>query len=118
MRKGRRSFALVLAAIAALGAPAVAQDRVRLGLPVPNYGPYAAIHAAEELGYFKKNSVAIEITSYRGGSAAQEALVAGQADMIISAPAGAALAIKKGVKQKIVGVLTTAPTGFHVVVLK
>jgi NitT/TauT family transport system substrate-binding protein len=90
---------------------------VRLGLPVPNYGPYSAIHAAEELGYFKKNGVAVEITSYRGGSAAQEALAAGQADMIISAPAGAALAIKKGVKQKIVGVLTTAPTGFHIVVL-
>jgi len=118
MRKYLTPITIAIAAAVALTGAAIAQEKVRLGLPVPNYGPYAAIYAADELGYFKNNGVTVEITSYRGGSAAQEALAARQADMIISAPAGAALAIKKGVKQKIVGVLTTTPTGFHIVVLK
>ena len=52
-------------------AAAHAQTTVRIGLAVPNYGPFAPVYAADELGYYKENGVAAEITAYRGGPAAQ-----------------------------------------------
>lgn len=42
----------------------------------------ASVVQDDELGYFKNNGVTVEITSYRGVSAAQEALAAGEADMM------------------------------------
>ena len=83
----------------------------------PNYGPYAPVHAAEELGYYKQNGIKAEVTAYRGGGAAQEALAAGAADMISFFPPGAALAVKKGIKEKVVGIGAATPVGWHLVVM-
>jgi NitT/TauT family transport system substrate-binding protein len=94
-----------------------AQTTVRIGLAVPNYGPYAPIYAAEELGYYKENGVKVEITAYRGGAAGQEALAAGAADIINFFPPGVALAVKKGIKEKIVGIGSATPVGWHIVVM-
>ena len=89
------------------------QDRAA----VSNYGPYAPVYLADELGYYKDNGVKVEITAYRGGGAAQEALAAGAADMINFFPPGVALAVKKGIKEKIVGIGSSTPVGWHIVVL-
>jgi ABC-type nitrate/sulfonate/bicarbonate transport system substrate-binding protein len=97
-------------------APLSAQGKIRIGLPVPNYAPYVPLLAAQDLGIYSKNGTAAEFTTYRGGPAAQEGLAAGSADMIIAAPAQAAIAIEKGVKQKIVGVFTLSAQGWHIVV--
>ena len=99
-----RIAAPILAVVALLtcAASASAQTTVKLGLAVPNYGPYAPVHVADELGYYKDNGVKVEITAYRGGGAAQEALAAGAADMINFFPPGVALAVKKGIKEKVV----------------
>jgi NitT/TauT family transport system substrate-binding protein len=94
-----------------------AQTTVKIGLAVPNYGPFAPVYAAEELGYYKENGVAAEITAYRGGPAAQEALAAGAADIINFFPPGVALAVKKGIKEKVVGIGSARPTGWHIVVM-
>jgi NitT/TauT family transport system substrate-binding protein len=96
--------------------PAAAADKIRIGLPVPNYTPYSVVTAAEELGFYKKNGVVVEITAYRGGSTAQEAVIDGSADIIVHFPASVALAVKKGVKEKIIGVGETKPTGWHLMV--
>ncbi len=114
----KKSLLAALALAASLGAMggASAQERVRIGLPVPNYGPYTPIYAADELGFFKKNGIAIEITSYRGSAALQEAMVAGYVDVQVTSPNRAVLAISKGAKQLMVGAMTTAPTGWHIVV--
>src|SRR3989304_8547329 len=96
-------FAIAAAAIAliATGGPLAAQEKVKIGLAVPNYGPPAAVYVAEELGYYKQFGVQAEITAYRGGAAAQQALAAGEADLIDFFPPGVALAGKKGGKEKI-----------------
>src|SRR6516165_4930917 len=94
-----------------------AQTTVKIGLAVPSYGPFAPVYAAEELGYYKENGVAAEITAYRGGPAAQEALAAGAADIINFFPPGVALAVKKGIKEKVVGIGSAKPAGWHIVVM-
>lgn len=114
----KKSLLAALAIAASLGVMDVslAQERVRIGLPVPNYGPYTPIYAADELGFFKKNGIQIEITSYRGSAALQEAMVAGYVDVQVTSPNRAVLAIAKGAKQLMIGAVTTAPTGWHIVV--
>src|ERR1700737_3839312 len=100
---------LLLASIAG----ASAQTTVKIGLAVPNYGPFAPIYAADELGYFRDAGLKPEITAYRGGPAAQEALAAGAADIINFFPPGVALAVKKGIKEKVVGLGSAKPGGGH-----
>ena len=114
-----RSCFYALAAAMSIGlsaGSAAAMDKIRIGLPVPNYTPYAVVKLAKDLGLYKKNGVDVEITAYRGGSTAHEALIDGSADMIVHFPASVALAVKKGVKEKIIGVGETKPTGWHLMV--
>src|SRR3984893_516070 len=106
-------FGVLLASIAG----ASAQTTVKIGLAVPNYGPFAPIYAADELGYFRDAGLKPEITAYRGGPAAQEALAAGPADIINFFPPGVALAVKKGIKEKVVGIGSAKPLGWHIVVM-
>src|SRR5262249_38463363 len=115
----RRSIACAAAvgALLACASGADAQTTVKIGLAVPNYGPFAPVYAAEELGYYKEAGVTAEITAYRGGPAAQEALAAGAADFINFFPPGVALAVKKGIKEKVVGIGSAKPYGWHLVVM-
>jgi len=53
-------------ALLACVSAADAQTTVKIGLAVPNYGPFAPVYAAEDLGYYKENGVTAEITAYRG----------------------------------------------------
>ncbi len=108
----------IRAALAAMAAfavvPAEAADKVRLGVAAV-YTPFAA----KELGFYKDKDLDVEITMYRGGGPTQEALAAGAADVITNSPPGAALAIKKGIKQKIVALGSTpTPHGWYVAVPK
>jgi NitT/TauT family transport system substrate-binding protein len=116
-RFGRLAICLwAIAATLAFAPAANAQTTVKIGLAVPNYGPYAPVYAAEELGYYKENGVKAEITAYRGGAAAQEAMAAGAADIISFFPPGIALAVKKGIKEKVVGIGSSTPIGWHIMV--
>lgn len=110
-----RAFALVMVTGLCAGS-AGAMDKIRIGLPVPNYTPYSVVKLAQDLGYYKQNGVEVEITAYRGGSTAQEALIEGSADIIVHFPASVALAVKKGVKERIIGVGEIKPTGWHLMV--
>jgi NitT/TauT family transport system substrate-binding protein len=117
--KSKTRYLLLASLLTVLGSlQSAAQEKVRIALPTSNYGPFVPIHVAQDLGYYKKNGVEVEMTSYRGGAAAQEGLVIGQADMVILSPGAVALGVKKGVKQKIVGVLATSASGWHIMVLK
>lgn len=108
------------AAALILGAPSIgaAQGRVRIALSVPNYGPYAPVYVADELGYYKRHGVTAEITAYRGGGAAQEAVVAGAAEILNYFPPGVAIAVKKGIREKIVAAGQVRGTGWHIMVLR
>lgn len=91
---------------------------VRIGIAVPGAAVYANVDAAEKLGLYEKNGIKAEITAYRGGSAAQQAMAAGEADMISFFPAGVALAVKKGIEAKIVGAEMSTPVGWQIVSTK
>jgi NitT/TauT family transport system substrate-binding protein len=121
-RISRRRFHF-LASATALGiwagprtASAEAAERIRIGLPVPKYTPCSVVMAAQDLGLYKKNGVSAEITAFGGGNTGQEALIQGAIDMIIYFPASVALAVNKGVKEKIVGVGEIKATGWHLMV--
>ncbi len=115
-----RHAVLALAISAVVAIMAVAQSRaeelVRIGLAVPNNAIYAPFYAAESLGLFKEAGVKVELTVYRGGAAAQEALSAGAADMITYFGGGAGLAILKGAKEKVVAALDPSPHGWYLLV--
>ncbi len=120
----KRRTSLKLLSLALLGAttlasgPALAADKMRVGLAAI-YPAFMVPFVAQDLGYFKEKNLEVELTTYRGGGAVQEAMAAGELDMLSNSPPGAALAIKKGVKQKIValtGGLT--PAGWYIVVPK
>src|SRR5690348_11851643 len=100
----RIALAAVAASMLCTAQASFAEETVRIGLAVPNNASYVQYSAAEKLGYYKEAGVKAEVTVYRGGAASQEALSAGAADMITYFGAGAALAVAKGAKQKVVAV--------------
>lgn len=104
----------------ALSAPAAADAmvKVRIGLAVPNAATYTPFYVAEDLGYYKEYGIDAEITAYRGGGAMQQALAAGEADMIDHYPPSVAVAVKNGVKEKIVGAGVNRANGWHVITMK
>jgi ABC-type nitrate/sulfonate/bicarbonate transport system substrate-binding protein len=95
--------ALVCLALLVPASPALALDLVRVGLPTAVEIPYAPVVAADELGLYAEQGITVEITSYRGAGAAQEALAAGAADIVNLIPSGAAVARSKGLDELIVG---------------
>lgn len=115
--RGLSVLAVMLAtAIPVTGARAA--DKVRVAVATV-YVPFAPIFVAEELGFYKEKQLEVEATVYRGGGPAQEAMAAGAADILTNSPMGAALAISKGIKQKIVAAGgTVTPGGWHVIVRK
>lgn len=118
MNSSTRSIAaLAFAVIGACSSGAIAQQLVRVGLPVPGDASHApAAVAAEQLGYYKAANLKVEITVYRGGAAAQEAMSAGAADIINYFAPAVALAVSKGAKEKIVGAGSNRAGGWHYLV--
>jgi NitT/TauT family transport system substrate-binding protein len=115
--RGLFALAIAMTSFISVGA-AEAADKVRVAIAAV-YVPFAPIYVAEELGYYKENNLEVEPTVYRGGGPAQEAMAAGAADILTNSPMGAALAIGKGVKQKIVAAGgTVTPGGWHLIVRK
>ncbi|MFC7556671.1 ABC transporter substrate-binding protein [Pseudoroseomonas wenyumeiae] len=81
-----RRTALGLAAGAAglgLGAPpARAAQKVRIGLATKTWWPSVVAEVASKEGYFRRAGLEAELTVYRSGGEAFEALAAGSADFI------------------------------------
>jgi len=115
-----RGLAVLAVALATVATVSFAQaaDKVRVAVATV-YVPFAPIFVAEELGFYKENNLEVEATVYRGGGPAQEAMAAGAADILTNSPMGAALAISKGIKQKVVAAGgTVTPGGWHIIVRK
>jgi ABC-type nitrate/sulfonate/bicarbonate transport system substrate-binding protein len=101
-----RFIASSLSALALIATTAAAQEKVRIGLPVPKATAYIGVQVAADRGFFKDANIEPEVTVFRGGAAAQEALAAGAADVISYPPGGVALVqLKGGQKEKVVGVI-------------
>ncbi len=109
-------FALSLPIFAVISPSARAADTVRVGLAAV-YPAYAIPYAANKLGFYKQKNLDVQITQFRGGPATQEALASGAIDISTIAPAAAALAIAKGVQEKIVALsVPPTPQGWYILV--
>ena len=109
-------LALSLPGFASLVHSARAADTVRVGLAAV-YPAYAIPYAANELGFYKEKNLDVQITQFRGGPATQEALASGAIDISTIAPGAAALAIAKGVQEKIVALsVPPTPQGWYILV--
>ncbi len=110
------AFALSLPFVAASHSAAQAADTVRVGLAAV-YPAYSIPYAAKQLGFYKEKDLDVDITLFRGGPATQEALASGAIDVSTIAPAAAALAIAKGVQEKIVAIsVPPTPAGWYILV--
>jgi NitT/TauT family transport system substrate-binding protein len=110
------ALALSLPCLPMVLAAAQAGDNVRVGLAAV-YPAYSIPYAASELGFYKEKNLDVEITQFRGGPATQEALASGAIDISTIAPGAAALAIAKGVQEKIVALsVPPTPQGWYILV--
>lgn len=93
-----------------------AQETVSIALAVPNQAFYTAVFVARDRGYYKDAGIDAQITEYNGGTAMQEAISAGAADLATYHPGGVGLAVSKGAKEKIVGAITPGSSGWYMIV--
>ncbi len=102
--KSQRLLCGTIAIIGALllGSGAWAQETVRVGLPTKTYWPTIVAEAAVRQKLFEKEGLKAELTIYRGGAEAFEALAAGAADIILDPPSLPAASRSKGVLAKVV----------------
>jgi NitT/TauT family transport system substrate-binding protein len=108
--------ALSLPAFASMLNTAHAADAVRVGLAAV-YPAYSIPYAANELGFYKEKDLDVQVTQFRGGPATQEALASGAIDISTIAPGAAALAIAKGIQEKIVALsVPPTPQGWYILV--
>jgi NitT/TauT family transport system substrate-binding protein len=101
----------------ASGSPAAAAaDSVKLGVAAV-YPTYSIFFATKELGFYKDANLDVDIETFRGGPASLEALAAGAVDLCTILPTAAALAITKGVKEKIVAMyVPVRAAGWYIMV--
>lgn len=98
------------------GSFAVAQEKVRLALPTKTYYPTIVAETALRQKFFEKEGLDAELTIYKGGAEAFEAIAADAADITHGSPAIVAGGRKKGVQSKAVGGASRGYYGWHVIV--
>ena len=73
----------VIATSIAFASSAVAQEKVRVALPTKTYYPTIIAETALRQKLFAKEGITAELTVYRGGAEAFEAVAAGAADLTL-----------------------------------
>jgi NitT/TauT family transport system substrate-binding protein len=115
-----RSVSLILAVagllIAFVQAPALAQQTVRIALPTKTYFPTIIAETAVRQKLFAKEGLKAELTVYRGGAEAFEAVAAGAADITLGSCAIVAAGINKGVKTKAISGSGLGYNGWYLMV--
>ncbi|MSQ27023.1 MAG: ABC transporter substrate-binding protein [Dehalococcoidia bacterium] len=96
-------------------APAAPAQKVTLKVGTAGRSDITAPQAVGvEKGFFEKYGLDVKVTEYASGSAAQEAILGGSADIIHYFPPGAAAAIAKGAKQKIIATDQFRPNAWYI----
>jgi NitT/TauT family transport system substrate-binding protein len=90
--------------------------KVRVGFSGVGSTQSAPSFLAKEKGWYAKHGVDAELTEYQSGSATQEALAGGNADIINYFPPGIAAAVQKGIKEKIIASDMTRPAAWYLMV--
>jgi NitT/TauT family transport system substrate-binding protein len=102
-----------------LGAPALAQGRgpaVRIGVPTRTFWPTIVTTAALRQRLFEREGISAEMTIYRSGAEAFEALAAGAADLILDPPSLVAAGLRRGVGSRMVAGAQDEYSGWHLLV--
>ncbi len=95
--------AIALCALFAFAASASAQELIRVGVPTKAYFPTVQTKAAIDRKLFEKEGLRCEMTVYRGGGEAFEAVAAGSADISHVSAHLVAIARNRGVLSRLVG---------------
>lgn len=112
-----RRMALGLAAGIGLAAPSArAAQKVRIGLATKTWWPSVVAEVANKEGYFRRAGLDAELTIYRSGGEAFEALAAGSADFITGLVPQMATGRRRGVNSKLVALAADANTGWRLMV--
>ena len=103
---------------AALAAPALAQANrpIRVGVPTKAFWPTNVTLAALRQKLFEKEGLTAEMTIYRSGGEAFEAVAAGAADITLDPPSLVAAGLTRGVRTKMVAGAADAYYGWHLMV--
>ena len=112
-RRGALGLGLGVGLLPRLGRAA---EVIRVGLPTKTYWPTIVAETALRRGLFEKEGIGAELTVYRGGAEAFEALAAGAADLVLDPPALAATALGKGVVTKVVATGSVRYLGWQLMV--
>jgi ABC-type nitrate/sulfonate/bicarbonate transport system substrate-binding protein len=115
----RRTIGLIGggAALMATGMPvARAATKVRIGLPTRTWWPTVIAETAVAQGLFAKSGIDAELTIYRSGGEAVEALAAGAADVIPGLVSQVGTGRRRGVNARLVSLAIPANTGWKLMV--
>lgn len=117
----RRTAMRAAVALGAIGlaSPAVAQGRapaVRIGVPTKTFWPTIVTTAALRQKLFEREGITAEMTIYRSGAEAFEALAAGAADVILDPPSLVAAGLRRGVGSRMVAGAQDEYSGWHLLV--
>jgi ABC-type nitrate/sulfonate/bicarbonate transport system substrate-binding protein len=112
------AIACVSAAFVFASGAAGAAESVRLAMPTQSWWPTTIVMAADKLKLFQKEGIDAEITVYKGGSPAFEALAAKAADMGITSAFQVSLGRSKGINSKLVATGSSVYSGWYLVVPK
>jgi NitT/TauT family transport system substrate-binding protein len=119
MRAVRAMIAVAFAALGmALGgdSSAQAQEKVRIALPTKTYYPTIVAETALRQKFFAKQGLDAELTVYKGGAEAFEALAANAADITHGSPAIVAGGRAKGIDATAVAGASRGYYGWHLLV--
>jgi NitT/TauT family transport system substrate-binding protein len=100
----RRLALLVLAAIAVAGAPAVAQEKLRVSVPQRGLWDTGVSELGRRAGIFKKHGLDLEILFTSGGAESQQAVIGGSMDIATGVGVSGAIgAFSKGAPLRLIG---------------
>ena len=115
MKRSSMAIALIGALVLA-SAPALAQDKLRIGKSVPNSWAFAATDVGVQAGIFKQEGIELAISSFKGDAQMQAGLTAGAVDVALGSGPGLGFRAK-GVPAIGVAAMYGAPRNLAVVVL-
>ncbi|MFL6796567.1 MAG: ABC transporter substrate-binding protein [Xanthobacteraceae bacterium] len=97
------------------GASASLAEPIRIAFPADSVD-FTPAYVAQKIGLFKKSNLEVQISTFRGGAAVQEAMNAGAADLISYFGPAVALAVSKGAKEKFVMAVLPGAAGWSCIV--
>lgn len=115
-RRSALGLAAGAASLAFGASPVLAAQTIRIGLPTKTWWPTVLAETAVAQGLFRKAGLDPDLTIYRSGGEAFEALAAGASDFTIGLVSQQGTGRRRGIMTKIVALGVQANTGWKLLV--